>query len=111
MMRRFRVRPHQVVLGMGVVFAVFSIASGAGPAVVGWEDHSPVTRQIFGNVPDPLRVIFYTVIPILLLAGAWLFALRVKNWERGQPDRRPTTTGNVRRRLERLREGLSMKTL
>src|SRR5438045_751405 len=99
-MRRLRIRPHQVVMAMGVGLAVFSIASGAIPAIVGWDEHSPVTREIFGNVPDGLRVAFYTVIPVLILAGAWLFSLRVRNWERGQPDRRPTTPGNARRRLE-----------
>ena len=46
---------------------------------------------MFGGVPDPLIVAFYTVIPVLPVYVAYLFSLRVRNWERGTPDGRRTT--------------------
>ena len=46
---------------------------------------------MFEGIPGPLQVAFYTVIPVLLVWGAFAFAERVRNWERGGPDRRRTT--------------------
>ena len=66
---------------------------------------------MFGNVPDAVKVAFYTVIPVLLVYGAVLFANRVKNWQRGAPDDRSTTTENVKRRLGDFRAGVYMQTL
>jgi Fe-S oxidoreductase/nitrate reductase gamma subunit len=58
-----------------------------------------------------LQVAFYTVIPVLLVWGSFAFADRVKNWERGAPDRRRTTPKNVKRRLADFRAGVYMRTL
>ena len=62
----------------------------------------PTTREVFGGIPTALVVVFYIVVPILIIYGAVLFAERTKNWERGRPDNRATTAKNVKRRLERL---------
>jgi nitrate reductase gamma subunit len=43
--------------------------------------------------------------------GAWLFSLRVKNWERGAPDRRATTPKNAKKRAADFRAGVYMQTL
>ena len=43
--------------------------------------------------------------------GAFEFAKRVQNWERGAPDRRRTTKANVKRRLADFRAGVYMRTL
>ena len=51
------------------------------------------------------------MIPALLIYGSILFANRMKNWERGTPDNRATTTKNVKRRFEDFRAGVYMKTL
>ena len=40
-----------------------------------------------------------------------MFSQRVKNWERGAPDRRATTTKNAKRRLADYRAGVYMQTL
>ena len=40
-----------------------------------------------------------------------LFSQRVRNWERGAPDNRKTTTKNAGRRLKDFRAGVYMQTL
>ena len=84
-----RLRPHQLVLGLGVFAGLFTLLSGVLPVWTGWHDVSPISREVFSGVPDPLVVAFYAVIPVLLVYVSYLFSLRVRNWERGTPDRRP----------------------
>lgn len=108
---RTRPKPHQLVLGLGIGVAVFTAASGIAPSLTGFGHSSPVTREVFGNVPSPLKAAFYTVVPVLIAYGAALFARRVKNWERGRPDDRRTTTANASRRLADFRAGAYMRTL
>jgi len=69
------------------------------------------SRLVFGGIPGALQVAFYTVIPVTLVWGAIVFADRVRNWERGAPDRRRTTSKNVKRRLADFRAGVYMRTL
>ena len=47
----------------------------------------------------------------MLVWGAFAFADRVQNWERGGPDRRRTTPKNAKRRLADFRAGVYMRTL
>ena len=55
---------------------------------------------------------FYTVIPVLLAWGAFRFADRMKNWERGKPaPSRRTNVTNVKRRFGDFRAGAYMRTL
>jgi Fe-S oxidoreductase/nitrate reductase gamma subunit len=106
-----RIKPHQVVLGIGVFIAAFTAVSGVLPLITEWHEDSPVHREVFGGIPGPLKLAFYTVIPVMLVWGAWQFSLRVQNWERGGPDRRRTTPKNVKRRLADFRAGVYMRTL
>ncbi|MCY4664893.1 MAG: hypothetical protein OXC00_09520 [Acidimicrobiaceae bacterium] len=106
-----RIKPHHIVVVLGVAIALFTAASGVVAAVTGFHSDSPITREVFGNVPAPLKAAFYTVIPILLVYGAVLFANRVKNWERGRPDNRRTTPRNVHHRMADFRAGVYMQTL
>ncbi len=107
--RRFR--PHHVVIGLGIAVALFTALSGVAATVNGWHDDSEITREVFQNVPDALKVAFYTVIPVLIVYGAVLFANRMKNWERGTPDNRATTGANAQRRFGDFRSGVYMQTL
>ncbi len=66
---------------------------------------------MFGNIPTGLKVVFYTLIPVMLVGGAVLFSQRVKNWQRGQPDNRATTSENLKNRMKDMRAGLYMQTL
>ncbi|MGQ0615810.1 MAG: 4Fe-4S dicluster domain-containing protein [Acidimicrobiia bacterium] len=109
-MRRWP-RPHQLVIGLAVAIGVFIAGSGVLPLVTDWHDESPVQRPVFINVPSSWKLAFYAVISVLIVAGGVAFAHRVKNWQRGMPDRRATTAGNVGRRLRDFRAGVTMKTL
>ena len=106
-----RIRPHQVVIGLGLAVAAFTAISGILPQLTKWHDTSEVSREVFGDVPGALQLVFYTVIPVLLAYGAFVFANRVRNWERGGPDDRRTTPKNVKRRFGDFRAGVYMKTL
>jgi Fe-S oxidoreductase/nitrate reductase gamma subunit len=106
-----RLKPHHLVLAIGIAFGVFTLLSGVLPLITGWEEEEGITRHVFGGIPDPLKVAFYTVVPALLVWGAFAFANRVRNWERGGPDRRRTTPQNVGRRLKDFRAGVYMQTL
>ena len=108
---RTRIKPHHLVVGLGVAIALFTAASGIAPSITGFHDDSPVTREVFGNIPGPLKAAFYTIVPILLVYGAVLFANRVKNWERGRPDNRRTSAHNVKHRMADFRAGVYMRTL
>ena len=106
-----RIKPHQIAIVIGLFMGVFTVLSGVIPQFTKWHSESDVTREVFEGIPGPLQVAFYTVVPALLVWGAFAFAARVKNWERGGPDRRRTTPKNVKRRLADFRAGVYMQTL
>ncbi len=106
-----RPRPHQIVLAIGILSAIFTIASGIAPAITGWEHTSPIERPVFIDVPTALKVAFYAAVATMLLVVAWLASLRVRNYERGTPDDRRTTRQNAKRRSEDFRAGVWMQTL
>ncbi|CAN5640466.1 heterodisulfide reductase-related iron-sulfur binding cluster [soil metagenome] len=109
MFKRFK--PHQLAIGLGIGVAAFTVASGIIPQFTKWHTTKTPSRVVFGGIPGPIQVVFYTLIPMLLVWGAFKFADRVRNWERGAPDRRRTTTKNVKRRLRDFRAGVYMRTL
>ncbi len=106
-----RFKPHQFVLVIGIFMAVFTVVSGIVPLITKWHSDSEITRETFSGIPGPLQIAFYTVIPVLIVWGAFAFADRVKNWERGGPDRRRTTLNNAKRRSADFRAGVYMRTL
>ena len=106
-----RLRPNHAVIGLGVLVALFTAGSGVASLVNGFHDDSPITREVFINVPGSLKLAFYTVIPMLIIYGAVLFSQRVQNWQRGTPDNRSTNAGNAKRRFGDFRSGVFMKTL
>ena len=106
-----RIKPHHLVIGLGVLIAVFMAGSGVAPLVTKWHDDSPIGREVFVNIPSSWKLAFYIIIPMVIIYGAVQFSKRVKNWERGNPDRRATTTKNVKTRAEGYRAGVYMQTL
>jgi Fe-S oxidoreductase/nitrate reductase gamma subunit len=106
-----RIKPYQVVLGLGIFMGLFTLVSGILPLITEWHTEKAPSREVFGGIPGPIQVAFYTVVPVMLVAGAFLFADRVRNWERGAPDRRRTTPRNIGRRLADFRAGVYMQTL
>ncbi len=106
-----RIKPHHLALGLGVGIAVFTAISGIVPLITGWHNENAIHREVFINIPGPLKVAFYTIIPVMLVWGAFQFGNRMKNWERGAPAQRRTTAKNVKRRAADFRAGVYMQTL
>jgi Fe-S oxidoreductase/nitrate reductase gamma subunit len=108
---RPRLRPYQISIALGVGIGVFTMISGILPQITKWESDSLIHRKVFEGIPGALQIAFYTVIPMMLIWGSLRFADRIRNWERGAPDRRKTTRSNVKRRLADYRAGVYMRTL
>jgi Fe-S oxidoreductase/nitrate reductase gamma subunit len=106
-----RIKPYQLVIGIGCFMGLFTLVSGIIPQLTKWQTSKFPSREVFEGIPGALQVAFYTVIPVMLVWGAMAFADRVRNWERGAPDRRRTTAKNVKRRLADFRAGVYMRTL
>src|SRR3954454_22843814 len=98
-----------LVLGLGI--AVVTAISGILGAVAPEQDNSSIQREVFFNIPSAMRGLFYATLPVVFVAIAWLFAQRMQNWERGQPDRRKLTGTNAKRRFGDFRAGVYMQTL
>jgi len=106
-----RIKPTLVVYVIGGIVTLVTITSGILGEVLAYHDESETTREVFGNIPSAMVLLFYSITPILVIAGTIAFAQRVRNWERGQPDRRATTRKNIGRRLADFRAGVYMQTL
>ncbi|MFM7820561.1 MAG: (Fe-S)-binding protein, partial [Actinomycetota bacterium] len=106
-----RLKPYQLSIAFGVGIGTFTLISGIVPHMTGWKSTSLIHREVFGGIPGAFKVAFYTVIPMILVWGSLRFADRIRNWERGAPDRRKTTPKNVKRRLADYRSGVYMRTL
>jgi len=106
-----RAKPHQLAIALGAVFATITLVSGVTATLAQWHDDSEVQREVFANIPSAWKLVFYTVLPVLIIYGSVLFSQRVRNWERGAPDQRSTTKKNVGRRMRDFRAGVYMQTL
>ena len=111
MSSRPKLKASHLTIIIGVAVAVLTAVSGIVATIAQQHDESPITRAVFLNIASPIKAIFYTTLSILFVAVAYLFSLRVQNWERGQPDRRRTTPKNAKRRLADFRSGVWMRTL
>ena len=47
-----RVAPHAVVVGIGVVVALVTVASGIAATALQGHDDKPIQREVFVNVPS-----------------------------------------------------------
>jgi Fe-S oxidoreductase len=110
-MNRFKVKPNQMVLALGVGAALFTIVSGILPLLTGWKEDNPVHREVFVNVPSFLKLAFYLIMAVLLVYTFLAFSYRVKNYERGAPDRRAVTKESLPKRMADFRAGVYMQTL
>jgi len=97
----------QVLEVLGVLSAVGTLALGF-LGTLPEHPHFDIGREVFGNVPDAVVVVFYVGLAGFLWLTFHLFAVRSLSWQQGGPDDR---TGKWNRRLRRLYEGLTMKTL
>ena len=104
-------KPHHLVLVVGALVSLGTLASGIAPRITEWEDHSIITREPFGGIPNAVYWAFYVTAAVMLFVCAWLISQRVKNYERGAPDDRRTNRRNVHRRMKDFRAGVWMQTL
>jgi Fe-S oxidoreductase/nitrate reductase gamma subunit len=97
----------QVLETVGVLLAIGTLVLGFLGTL---PEHPPleVGREVFGNIPDVVVFVFYVTVSVFLWLTMHLFAQRAGSWQQGGPDRR---TGDWGRRLNRLYQGLSMRTL
>jgi Fe-S oxidoreductase/nitrate reductase gamma subunit len=109
--KRKSLKPYQLSIALGIGIAAFTMISGIIPHLVHWKSDSPIHREVFEGIPGYLQIAFYTIIPALLVFGSFQFANRIRNWERGAPDRRKTTKKNFKQRLADYRAGVYMRTL
>lgn len=106
-----RLQPHQISIVIGIVIALITVGSGIAASTLQFHDEARIQRVVFGGIPGALKFAFYVIIPIMFIVGSVMFANRIRNWERGGPDRRTITPKNAKKRMERLRAGLYMQTL
>ena len=106
-----KIKPHQLALGLGGLVAGVTVVSGIAATIFQFHDDSDTTREVFENIPSDPTHAFYTVLPIFIMYLAVLFSQRMKNWERGGPESRKTTTKTFAQRLKDFRAGVYMQTL
>lgn len=106
-----RFKPNQLALVLFTFVGLFTLVSGVLPQITKWENDNAVHRTVFVNIPGPLQIAFYTIMPVLLIWVGIMFSHRMKNWERGAPSQRRTTAKNAKQRLKDFRAGVYMQTL
>jgi Fe-S oxidoreductase/nitrate reductase gamma subunit len=109
--KRKGLKPYQLSIALGIGVGTFAMLSGIFPHIVHWHNDDPISRKVFEGIPGYIQIAFYTIIPALLVFGSFQFADRIRNWERGAPDRRKTTKKNFKQRLADYRAGVYMRTL
>ena len=106
-MTGIRSKVPRVLETVGVVSALGTLGLGVLGAV-GDHPEFAVGRKVFGNIPDAVVVMFYVTLAAFIWLTFHLFAQRAVSWGQGGEDDRSGSWGE---RLNRLYQGLSMKTL
>jgi len=112
-----RFRPRHIPLVIGGAFALITAFSFIAERLwaEAWQEEyvgeHTVSREMFLNVPHAFSLVFYVAMVIVIIYGAVTFSHRMRNWERGAPEKRATRADNVKKRAEKLRAGLYMQTL
>ena len=97
----------QLLEGMGALAAVGTVALGILGSLPAKPEFT-VGREVFGNIPIALEVLFYAGIATFLWLAFHLFAVRARSWTQGAPEQR---WGSWRERIHRFRQGVTMRTL
>src|SRR5690554_6731523 len=102
-----RISAGRVMRWVGILGAVSTAMRG----VIGSlqeHPHFEIAREVFGNIPDAIVMVFYVVISAFVGLMFFLFARRAEVWQQGQADRR---VGQWGERIRRLVNGLAMRTV
>ncbi len=92
---------------LGIVFAVGTLVLGV-LGTIPEEPHFEIGREVFGNVPDSVVLLFYFTVAGFIWLMVHLLAVRSASWLQGGADPR---WGDWGQRIRRLSQGLRMKTL
>jgi hypothetical protein len=88
-----RFRPHMIPLVIGGGFALMTLGSFLAEKLWAeeWQeeylDTHSTTREMFDNIPGAISFAFYVITIATILYGAIAFSARMRNWERGAPER------------------------
>ena len=66
------------------------------PLITDWHNDNAIHREVFVNVAGAAEGGLLHVIPVVIAWGAFRFADRMKNWERGRPAPTPPHDGEER---------------
>jgi Fe-S oxidoreductase/nitrate reductase gamma subunit len=97
----------EVLETVGVLSAVGTLTLGLLGTLPDHPDLE-VGREVFGNIPDAVVFVFYVTVAGFLWLTLHLFAQRAVSWQQGGRDPR---SGRWGERLNRLYQGLSMRTV
>jgi Fe-S oxidoreductase/nitrate reductase gamma subunit len=77
----------RLLLALGIVMPVIVLGFW-GLSLLPAEPHFAIGREVFGNIPKALVILFYVATGLALGVAVYLFSLRARNWERGAKERR-----------------------
>jgi Fe-S oxidoreductase/nitrate reductase gamma subunit len=97
----------QILEGLGILSAIGTFGLGIAGTIPEKPDIE-VGREVFGNIPAALEVVFYVTVAGFIWLAFHLFARRAQGWSLGGEDRR---TWHWTQRLKDLDAGVRMKTL
>ena len=81
-----RIRPYQIVIGIGVAVGLFTVGSGILPLLTEWHDDSRGPARGLRQHPERAEARLLHRHPDRSSStAAVLFSQRVQNWERGSP--------------------------
>ncbi len=100
--RRFTV--SRLLLALAIAMPVVTLGFW-GLSLLPDEPHFAIGRQVFGNIPKPLIILFYVGVGLALGLAVYFFSLRARNWERGAKERRLGMWG---RRAKEFLRGVTM---
>ncbi len=104
-------KPSQLIFLVGLLLGIGTALSGIFGTLDGWQDPSAISRATFTDIPGAVKLVFYTMLPLLFVWAGWQLSLRARNWERGAPDARITDRLHFRKRADSYRKGVYMQTL
>jgi hypothetical protein len=97
----------RVLEALGALFAIGTLMLGFLGTLPEHPDVA-VGREVFGDIPDAMVLVFYIGVSAFVWLMFHLFAERAVSWQQGD---RESRTGRWGERFHRLYEGLTMKTL
>ncbi len=106
-----RIKANHIWMAVGAVIARITALSGVAATVFQFHDDSEIQREVFVNIPSPLTAGVLHGCADPAAVGSVQLSYRVRNWERGAPDNRATTTKNLKHRMADFRSGIYMQTL